>query len=474
MKDIHTEWQNSTPRRIALSGLGGVGKTELSISIVNKLGPKRYVLWLRACDEDKLQQDLVTAAEDLRNELMRFNIDNELAIGEDRRGAAFYFSPVSVSDLVNILKRWLRSSPDDNSRILVVLDDLDGLDPELHEKYSLLFSGHALDLIYTTRDPWMADPGMFWEAFKFDVPSLEIDEAVNILEHVSRDHRPTTQEVSGGTAVKTSILEGETTRKVQMQKVATRLGALPAAIILGSHYIKDSLGSKWNVDRFQEFLELWDSDGGNPYHNISRSNILTSHRAMLKYRHSMLSSFRVSVARLGRNVHIVEEANNDVADIDGSSWPGESGMELRARAGISDTRKAYCLQLLELLSAMDLCEISQNDLSAFKSALFRAKHDVQGNLRRVPEFSDVTSRPQQPNYGISINDCISELIKVSLLTERPTDGTIVLNNVTKACALLVPTSISPEDRVAVRDSAKKVWIQWKRKSFNEKTAMRFA
>ena len=448
-----------------MSGLGGVGKTELSISIVDKLGPIRYILWLRACDNKKLQQDLVTAAVDLRNELMRFDIDDELATGKDRPGAAFYLSPVSVSDLVNILKRWLRSTPDDNSRILVVLDDLDGLDVKLHEENSLLFSGHALDLIYTTRDPWMADHGMFWEASKFDVPSLQINEAVHVLERVSRDHRPSTQEVSNGTAINP---EGEVARKVQMQKIAARLGALPAAIILGSHYMKDSLGSKWNVDSFQEFLDLWDQDGdGKPDNSISRSNILRSHRAMLKYRHSMLSSFRVSVERLGRNVNIAKESNNDVADIDEGSWMDESGIGLREEAGSSNNRQAYSLELLQLLSAMDLCEISQHDLSEFKSALSRAKHDFQDNLRRVPEFSDVVSRAQHPKYSISINDCISELIKVSLVAERPTDGTLVLNSVTKACVLLVPESISSEDRVAVQDSARKVWMRWKGKSVNQ-------
>ena len=449
VKDIHTEWQNSTPRRIALSGLGGVGKTELSISIVDKLGPMPYVLWLRACENEKLQQDLVTAAEDLRNELIRFNIDDDLVTGEDRRGAAFYFSPVSVSDLVNILKRWLRSTPDNDSRILVVLDDLDGLDPKLHEEYSLLFSGNALDLIYTTRDPWMADPGMFWEAFKFDVPSLQIDEAVHVLEHVSRDRRPTAQEVSSGTAIHDSVLEGEAARKVQMQKVATRLGALPAAIILGSHYMKDRLGSKWNVDSFQEFLELWDQDSDDTLvNNISRSDILTSHRTMLKYRHSMLSSFRVSVERLSR--------------------------EAGTSNGTSNDRKTYSLRLLELFSAMGLYEISRHDLSELKSALSRAKQDLQGNLRRVPDFSDVVSRPEQLRYSISINDCISELIKVSLLTERPTKGTLVLNNVTKACALLVPVSISAENRVAVQDSAEKAWMQWKRNSVSLETGTTFA
>ena len=55
---------------------------------------------------------------------------------------------------------------------------------------------------------------------------------------------------------------------------------------------------------------------------------------------------------------------------------------------------------------------------------------------------------------------MTELVKVSLLTEPSSDGTRLLNNVTKACALLVPTKISSEEMVAFEDNAKEVWNYW--------------
>ena len=119
IEDIHHQRQNPAPRRVSLSGLGGVGKIELSISIVKKLGPIQYILWLRASDDRLLQEDLAAAAQDLRNELLRFESGNNQAISQDQSAAAFYFSGVTVTDLVGTLKRWLKAAPDDGSRILL-------------------------------------------------------------------------------------------------------------------------------------------------------------------------------------------------------------------------------------------------------------------------------------------------------------------------------------------------------------------
>ena len=437
VEDIQRQWEKPTPRweiltrcLVSLSGHGGVGKTELSISVGEKLGPIRYVLWLRASDDELLRQDLAKAAQDLRNELLRFDYGSNRAIGEDRSAAAFYFSPVPVADLVSILKRWLKGTPDDGSRILVVLDYLDGLESSHHNDYSLTFSGDAVDLIYTTRDSSMADDGMLWWAVKFDVPPLEVDEAVNVLGYLSRDSSAARSPSIRSSVQHTSGFKHNSVREIQMRDIAARLGGLPASIIIGSHYIKDNLGSKWNPDSYKKFLDSWDQDG-------RKSNILKSRRAMLKYHHSMLGSFELSLHRLRRNVkHIV--------------WH----IEL----------EEHCLILLQLLSAMDLNEIPRNDLSELKKALSIASHDLQGKLSTA-QFSEMVVEPRTLDCEISVDECVTELVKVSLLTERSIDGTYLLNNVTKACALLVPTSISSDELVALEGSAKEVGKHWNRGSF---------
>ena len=279
------------PRRISLSGPGGVGKTELSISIAERQSSMRYILFLRASDHENLQRDLATAALDLRNELLRFESDNHQVTGEDHNAAAFYFSGSPVRGLVNILKRWLKATPDDGSRILVILDDLDGLEPSNHEEYSLMFSGDALDLIYTTRDPSMAELGMLWPAARFDVPALQVSEAADVLAHFSKDNRATGTRSISSSALDTSRSKNDTINESQIEDIATRLGALPAAIVIGSHYLQDKLGSKWNSDCYQRFLDSWDQESG-------KNQIMNSRRAILKYRHSMLATYNISLQRL--------------------------------------------------------------------------------------------------------------------------------------------------------------------------------
>lgn len=117
------------PDAFCYLGSVGLGKQNLVFRSSRSSFQKGYVLWLRASDEGVLEQDVIKAAEELRHELLRFDAGNDLSTIEDRRANAFYFPPVSATDPVNILKRWLKATPDGNQRILVILDDLDGLDP---------------------------------------------------------------------------------------------------------------------------------------------------------------------------------------------------------------------------------------------------------------------------------------------------------------------------------------------------------
>lgn len=390
----------------------------------------RYVLYLRAGEENLFQQDLATAAQDLRNELLRFESSDNRAVGEEPGASAFYFSGVGLTELVSILKRWLKATPYDGSRILVVLDDLDGLEASNHQEYSPIFSGDALDLIFTTRDPSMADLGMLWPAVRFDVQPLQADEAVEMLEHFSKDNHAARDQSRQSSVQHASNLEHGVRRR-ETRDVVARLGALPVAIIIGSHYIKDNIGSTRNPDNYRKFLDSWDQGGG-------KSSVLNSRRAMLRYRHSMLASFELSLNRLRRNVRDI-------------SW--------------HDRLENQCLMLLQLLSAMGLHEISENDLIAFKRALDIAWRDLRGGIREA-EFKDVTAEPPRFDHQISINECITELVKVSLLTKRSSDGTVLLNSVTQACALLVPNYISSDEMAMLESNAEEIGKHWNRSDFN--------
>lgn len=419
------------PQPILLSGLGGVGKTELSISVVEKLSSRGYVLWLRASDDGVLEQDIIKAAEELRHELLRFDASNDISTREDRRASAFYFSPVSVTDLVTILRRWLKAIPDGNQRTLVILDDLDGLNPVHHEKYRLMFAGDAVDVIYTARDPSMADLSMLWQAINFDVPSLQVDEAVKLLELLAQSNRPTRKPLSASSIImRPPKVELDNVMKWQMENVAKCLGALPAAIATGSHYMKDSLGSRWDPDSYGKFVWSWNHDDG-------KRSILQSHRATLKYRDSVLASFEVSLQRLRRNIENIAS---------------------------HDTLEENCLRLLRLLSAMDVNEISRRDLLDLKGALPIALSDLLNIPHPLLQFSELVTTMLTHGFGLSIDQCLTELIKVSLLTERSSDRTLLLNSVTKACALLVPMTISSDEKAALEVIAKEVQGHWTRKA----------
>ena len=427
LEDISQIWQDAAPRCLLLSGLGGAGKTELSIALVEKLNLQGYVLWLRASNDQILEQDLITAAEELRHELLRFDASSDPAAAEARRNSTFYFSPVHVTELVTILKRWLKAQPEGAQRKLLVLDDLDGLDQEHHEKYSLLFAGDAVDLIYTSRDPSMADPSMLWEAISFDVPSLTCNDAVKMLDLFERHNRPTQKTLDKSSLDVQSSPQNNDVKGAQMTDVATCLGGLPAAITMGSHYMKDNLASRWNPDSYAKFLDLWAQEDG-------KRNILQSHRATLKYRHSLLASFEVSLHRLRRNI---------------------------AHLSSHEVLEDCCLVLLHVLSVLNMEYISRYDLVELRIGLRAA---LSHHEDRPAIFKDPVMEQLLRDLETTLDQCLTEMVKVSLLTERSSDGTLLLNNVTKVCALIVvPENISPEKKAAIEDNIREITEHYLRK-----------
>ena len=402
-----------------------MGKTELSIKFIERLSSQRFVFWLRASKESLLQQDLAQAARDLRNELLRFHAGNVSREVDDRTMAAFYCSPITISELNDTFKVWLKTVPEDGSRIVVILDDLDGLElMRHHEDYSHIFAGEALDLIYTTRDPSLSDRGMLWEATLFDVPPLQTDEALAVMEQSAADNRSVRRQSSLDHDPNPEELDA---RATTMRRVVTHLGGVPAAVIMGSHYMKDILGSRGDLDGYKGFLRSWAD------HN-SKCGILQSHRAMLRYRHSILASFEVSLFRLRKNLK---------------------------NSGKSNSYTELCLLLLRTLSALDVNVMSRHEFSVFKSALRVISPDLSDRLFSLTSPFPTDAQQILLTRKTWIGECLTHLLRVSLLTERLDDGALMLNNVTKACLLLVPVQISSDQRDALEDIAREVKEIWR-------------
>ena len=143
--------------------------------MIDQLGPRQIILWLRASSAKSLQEDLLTTALDLKSELLQFE-SRKSPLPEQRNGqieGLVYSSGTGLDYLLDLLKVWLRTAQTHQSKILIVLDDLDGLESSGLPELSELINGDHIEVIYSTRDPMMADQTSYMYAANFNVPPLE-------------------------------------------------------------------------------------------------------------------------------------------------------------------------------------------------------------------------------------------------------------------------------------------------------------
>ena len=181
-----------------------------------------------------------------------------------------------------------------------------------------------------------------------------------------------------------------------------RLGAIPAAIIIASHYSRDHLSSTASSRAFELLLHDWD-----------HGDILKFRRDMLKYAHTILDSFEVSKTRLQRNTN------------------GKSVQNL------------YRLSLtaLKLLSALHLSSFRREALEVFCKTIRDYHSPLGGDLLLLSENCSM------------INRCVTELIQVSLLSGPDADGNIKLNTLTRSCVLLNADFIDQDERSMLQSLA---------------------
>ena len=188
-RNFISTWRTATSaqRRYSISGLGGVGKSHVGRELIERIRDDgysaRHTIWLRATDEATLHEDIYTAALALRSELLLFsNFGNT----DEHGGQAFNHSAMPSNRLGSLLQPWFKSLREDQSKILVVLDDLDGLSFQKRETLADSFHGDAVDFLYTTRDPLMSTTDFVWEATNFDVPALDAADVKDLLDHSHR------------------------------------------------------------------------------------------------------------------------------------------------------------------------------------------------------------------------------------------------------------------------------------------------
>ena len=291
-----------------------------------------------------------------------------------------------LKHLQEMLIAWLRNGQFHDSKVLVILDDVDGLGTSELTNLSNLINSDQVEVIYTTRDRTIADPSSHMQASNFEVPPLQPAMADGLLQQLGNSTSP-------GINHRRHNSNGPSREEIEFtSQITGSLGHLPAAIINASHFLYDNFGSA-NPHAMQAYLHRWGSDD-------TRQEILQYRHRTTRYPYTMQESFGISVRRLKRNTET-----------------GPKGLFLCS------------LSLLRLLCFMNVESFAQDQIEDLKTLL--------GNfVTSKTEKSEVrTSLEDMSKDIIPIFRCITELGHVSLLSFSDGTSIMLINSLTKACAL---------------------------------------
>ena len=193
----------------------------------------RFVLWLSASDKETFDEHLTHCAYSLKPEIQRS--DGEI-VGSGSSSRNPRYLPMTLDVPLHVaFTDWVRSEHDESSKVLVVLDDLDGLELEYHKDLSRVFATDAIDLIYTSRNPFLAYKGSSWPAKILRVPALFPEEALTLLDSMLSDQAQTPND---GPAAD-FLAKNETYSALEILR---RLDHVPAAIIVALQFAQQRYG----------------------------------------------------------------------------------------------------------------------------------------------------------------------------------------------------------------------------------------
>ena len=299
----------------------------------------------------------------------------------------FYTSDQRLNHLQEMLCAWLRNGQFGDSKVLIVLDDVDGLKTSELSDLSNMISSDQVEVIYTTRDPTIADPSSHMQASNFAVAPLQPATADGLLQQL---RNPTFPGITHQMHNSIGSPEGE---NELTSRITTSLGHLPAAIINASHFLVDNYGSA-DPGALQAFHYRWESDD-------TRHEILQYRRRTTRYPYTMRASYEISVRRLKRNT--------------------ETGPE----------RLFLCsLTLLRLLCFMNVESFTRDQLEGLKVLLVDLVVSDSENIEIKTSLEHISQDI------IPIFRCITELVHVSLLSCSDGTSILVINSLIKACVQL--------------------------------------
>ncbi|KAI9870960.1 MAG: hypothetical protein M1830_003586 [Pleopsidium flavum] len=159
------------PKMIALTGIGGIGKTELLLELALRYRNQRNVFFIRANDLESLEDAFLDIATSIGHDL--------LASRRSYQDLHAVWRGLEPPDRVRAFKAWLGDA--DNQPSLFIVDDLDGLRTDTAIKAAL--PREALVVLYSTRDPSIIG-GLRRNCQEFRVPTMDTDEMATLMESI--------------------------------------------------------------------------------------------------------------------------------------------------------------------------------------------------------------------------------------------------------------------------------------------------
>lgn len=226
-------------RRLALYGLGGVGKTHTAIGYVHSM--KSYyhsIFWINAVDYGMVASGFQQMA-----------LKTKCAEG---------IPDTNIAEVTNKVLEWLLRQ----SKWLLVIDNLDDVSVIDGKLPSIECQGHTL---ITTRNP--NTEGI--PARGLEVPVLDVESATNLFYKYLGDHWQVASELE-------SI-------RSEVTKIVTELGGLPLAIEQSAAYLRET------KDDIAQFLPLYNE--GRSTRQELYSWIPEGNR---RYHHSVTTTWRMA------------------------------------------------------------------------------------------------------------------------------------------------------------------------------------
>ncbi|KAI4167219.1 MAG: hypothetical protein LQ343_007379 [Gyalolechia ehrenbergii] len=156
------------PRVVALTGMGGIGKTEILLELAFRLRNVTNVFSVKPTDAKSVDHALLQIAVSIGHELLSIRFKNA--------DLASIWRGYSSEERIQAFKTWLAHK--DNQPNIFIVDDLDGLSDENLIRAAL--PSQAQVILYSARDPTIMESlDRYGKAYH--IPDMEIDEMALLM-----------------------------------------------------------------------------------------------------------------------------------------------------------------------------------------------------------------------------------------------------------------------------------------------------